>query len=216
MVALCEFATRDLGVGRRLEPLLQSALGSHWLHCRFTGSDVGTSRFFPDGWEGRALAVVARRGEHGCDLGGSARDGEDLMVQTVSSTQTMRGAKWTRILATIGLVLAGIMSVFNLINGITSLINPMVGLEDGVAPQPEWISILLIGFGAVTLVALVPAWRGHRASIWVVVISRLLEAWSAIVLPFVPGAPDGLWPFVIALIIVGTAVAGLVALRLRR
>jgi hypothetical protein len=138
------------------------------------------------------------------------------MVQTVSSTQTTPGARRVRILGTIGLVLAGIMSVFNLINGITSLINPMAGLEEGVAPQPEWISVLLIGFGAVTLVALVPAWRGHRVSIWVVVISRLLEAWSAIVLPFIPGAPDGLWPFVIVLIIVGTVVAGLVALRLRR
>jgi hypothetical protein len=107
------------------------------------------------------------------------------------------------------------MSVFNLINGITSLIDPTAGLAEGVAPQPVWISVLLIGFGAVTLIALVPAWRGHRASIWVVVISRLLEAWSAIILPFIPGAPQGMWPFVIALIVGGTVVAGLVALRLR-
>lgn len=138
------------------------------------------------------------------------------MVQTASTTDTARQPKWVRILSTIGLVLAGIMSVFNLINGITSLINPMAGLQEGVAPQPVWISVLLIGFGAVTLIALVPAWRGHRSSIWVVVVSRLLEAWSAVVLPFIPGAPEGMWPFVVALIIGGTVVAGLVALRLRR
>lgn len=138
------------------------------------------------------------------------------MVQTAPMTDTVRQQRVVRILSSVGLVLAGVMSVFNLINGITSLINPMAGLEEGMAPQPLWISVLLIGFGAVTLIALVPAWRGHRTSIWVVVISRLLEAWSAIILPFIPGAPEGMWPFVIALIIGGTVVAGLVVLRLRR
>jgi hypothetical protein len=138
------------------------------------------------------------------------------VVQTTSTTSTVRQPRIVRVLSAVGLVLAGIMSVFNLINGITSSIDPMAGLEEGAAPQPVWISVLLIGFGAVTLIALVPAWRGHRASIWVVVLSRLLEAWSAIILPFIPGAPEGMWPFVIALIVGGTVVAGLVALRLRR
>lgn len=120
-----------------------------------------------------------------------------------------------RVLSTIGLVLAGVMSVFNLINGVTSLIDPTMGLEPGAAPQPGWISVMLIVFGATTLVALGPAWRGSRPSLWVVVVSRLVEAWSAIALPFIPGAPDGLWPFVIALVVGGTVVAWLVALRLR-
>lgn len=137
------------------------------------------------------------------------------MTQATSMTAGPPQRRRARIASTIGLVLAGIMSIFNLINGVTSLIDPTAGLQDGVAPQPVWISILLIAFGAVTLIALVPAWRGHRASIWTVVLSRLLEAWSAIALPFIPGAPEGMWPFVIALIIVGTIVAGLVALRLR-
>ncbi len=138
------------------------------------------------------------------------------MATTTSKPQTAQPAKWVRILSTIGLVLAGIMSVFNLTNGITSLINPMAGLQEGAAPQPIWMSVLLIAFGAVTLIALVPAWRGSRPAIWVVIISRLLEAWSAIILPFIPDAPSGMWPFVITLIIGGTLVAGLVALRLRR
>lgn len=141
------------------------------------------------------------------------------MVQTALPThprRSTRWARWARILSSIGLVLAAIMSVFNLINGITALIDPMAGLDEGTAPQPGWISVLLIAFGAVTLAAIVPAWRGNRASVWVVVLSRLLEAWSAIILPFIPGAPEGMWPFIFALIVGGTLVAGLVALRLRR
>ncbi len=138
------------------------------------------------------------------------------MVQTAQTADTVRQPRGVRILSAVGLVLAGVMSVFNLINGITSLIDPMAGLDEGVAPQPVWISVLQNGFRAVTQNSSVPAWRGHRASIWVVVISRLLEAWSAIILPLIPGAPEGMWPFVTALIIAGTVVAGLVALRLRR
>lgn len=138
------------------------------------------------------------------------------MVRTDPPIVATRQPKWIRVASTVGLVLAGVMSVFNLINGVTSLIDPMAGLEQGAPPQPTWISVLLIAFGAVTLIALVPAWRGRRRWLWVVIASRLLEAWSAIILPFIPGAPDGMWPFVIALIIGGTIVAGLVALRLRR
>lgn len=125
------------------------------------------------------------------------------------------GARSFRLLSGLGLVLAGVMSVFNLINGITSTIDPMAGLEPGAPPQPLWMSLVLIGFGAVTLAALVHAWRGGRRALWVVILSRLLEAWSAAILPFLPGAPEGMWPFVVALIVAGTIVAGLVALRLR-
>ncbi len=51
---------------------------------------------------------------------------------------------------------------------------------------------------------------------WTVVVTRLVEAWSALMLPFLPGAPSGMWPFVIGLIVVGTLVAGLVGMALRR
>ena len=138
------------------------------------------------------------------------------MASTASPIVSTYQSRWVRVLSTIGLILAGVMSVFNLINGVSSLVDPMAGLAEGVAPQPTWISVLLIVFGAVTMVALVPAWRGDRRWLWVVVASRLGESWSAIVLPFIPGAPEGMWPFVIALVIAGTVVAGLVALRLRR
>ncbi len=59
-------------------------------------------------------------------------------------------------------------------------------------------------------------WRGIRTALWVVVVTRLVEAWSALMLPFLPGAPSGMWPFIVALIVVGTVVAGLVGLALRR
>lgn len=139
------------------------------------------------------------------------------MVQTDSTLQPQRGQtgrRWRRTLGSVGLVLAAVMAIFNLINGITASIDPTIGLDEGVAPQPMWMSVALIGFGALTLGVLVPAWRGRPAALWVVIVSRLVEAWSAVALPFLPGAPDGMWPFVVALVIGGTIVAGLVALRL--
>jgi hypothetical protein len=55
-----------------------------------------------------------------------------------------------------------------------------------------------------------------RWAIVAVIVSRLLEAWSAIVLPFLPDAPDGIGVFVVVLIVVGTAVSLMVAQGLRR
>ena len=115
-----------------------------------------------------------------------------------------------------GLVLAAVMGVFNTINGIGSLIDPRFGQVDPSMPaQPMWISLALAVFGVVTLAAVVPAWRGSRAAIWTVVVTRLTEAWSALVLPFLPGAPAGMWGFVLVLVVFGSFVAYLVALGLR-
>lgn len=122
-----------------------------------------------------------------------------------------------RVASRVGLVLAGLMGAANLSNGAMSLVDPRAGqMDPTLAPQPLWISVTLVVLGLATLVALVPAWRGHRPSLWTVVLTRLVEAWSALVLPFLPGAPSGMWPFVISLIVVGTVVAGLVGLALRR
>lgn len=134
----------------------------------------------------------------------------DVLIQPQPSN------RW-RVASRVGLVLASIMAVFNTINGIGSLIDPSFGQVDPtVAAQPAWMSIALIVFGTVTLAAIVPAWRTNRTAIWVVVVSRLAEAWSAIVLPFLPGAPDGIAVFAVILIVVGTAISGLVALGLRQ
>jgi hypothetical protein len=112
----------------------------------------------------------------------------------------------------IGLVLAGIMSVFNLANGIGSLIDPQFGQSDpSTAPQPTWISVTLVVFGALTLAWIVPAWRGRRSAAMVVVGSRLAEGWSGLILPFLPDAPDGILGPMILLACVSTLVAAMVA-----
>lgn len=122
----------------------------------------------------------------------------------------------SRVLLRIGLVIAGIMSVFNVTNGVGTLIDPTFGQTDPtMAPQPVWMSASLVLFGVVTLVAIGPAWKGVRWALVTVVASRLLEAWSAIVLPFLPDAPDGIGTFVVVLIAVGTVVASMVAQSLR-
>lgn len=122
-----------------------------------------------------------------------------------------------RTVSRVGVVLAAIMAVFNTINGAGSLVDPTFGQTDSsFPPQPVWMSLALLVFGLSTLAFVVPAWRGHRRALWFVVVTRLLEAWSAVILPFLPGAPDGMWGPVALLMVVGGVVAGLVACGLRR
>lgn len=132
------------------------------------------------------------------------------------STEPRSMTRSRRIAFRVGLVVAGVMAAFNTTNGIGTLIDPTFGQTDSTTPaQPMWISVMLAGFGLMTLAALIPAWRGLRKAIMVVVASRLLEAWSAVVLPFLPNAPEGIEYFVVVLIVVGTGVAIMVAQPLR-
>lgn len=110
------------------------------------------------------------------------------------------------------------MAVFNTINGIGTLIDPSFGQTDpSVAPQPVWISVVLATCGIVTLVGLLPAWRGIREAIVAVFATRFLEAWSALGLLFLPGKqPESLVLFVVVLIAVGTVISLMVAQGLRR
>lgn len=136
-----------------------------------------------------------------------------MSTTVLSAPPRSRSRTWSRV----GLVLAATMSLFNIVNGAGSLIDPSFGQIDPATPaQPVWMSLVLLSFGLSTLVAVWPAWRGSRRALWVVIVTRLLEAWSALVLPLLPGAPDGLWVPVVGLILLGTTVAGLVALGLRR
>ena len=146
---------------------------------------------------------------------GSDRPGEGSAVVSVMSVNESSPAGLStgrRRLMRSGLVLAGIMSVFNIVNGVGSLLDPQFGQTDpAAAPQPMWIGILLVGFGALTLACVVPAWRGSRTAAWVVVVSRLGEGWSGLVLPFLPDAPDGILVPMIVLAVVASLVAAMVA-----
>ncbi len=134
----------------------------------------------------------------------------------VTAAPTSVGLRSRRVWFRIGLVLAGVMAVFNTVNGVGTLVDPTFGQTDAtVEPQPEWMSFALAAFGVVTLASLVPAWRRVRWAILAVVGSRLAEAWSAVVLPFLPDAPAGIATFVVVLVIVGTAVSAMVAQGLR-
>ncbi len=115
-------------------------------------------------------------------------------------------------------MIAAVMSVFNCVNGLGSAIDPRFGQVDrSLPPQPLWVSLMLLGFGLVTLAAVVPAWRGGRQATWVVVLSRLGEAWSSFLLLLVPGLPTrDVWLLIMVLVPLGTAVAAMVALPLRR
>jgi hypothetical protein len=110
------------------------------------------------------------------------------------------------------------MAVANCVNGLGSAIDPRFGQVDPtLPPQPLWVSLMLLSLGAVTLVALVPAWRRRRRGIWMVVLSRLAEAWSAFLLLLVPGLPvRDVWLLIAVLVPVGTIVAAMVASGLRR
>ena len=122
-----------------------------------------------------------------------------------------------RVLFRVGLVIAGVMGFFNTINGVGSLLDPTFGqTSPNVTPQPVWISVSLAVFGVVTLASLIPAWRRVRSAIIAVVVSRVAEAWSAVILPFLPDAPAGTAAFAVVLIVVGTAVGLMVAQGLRR
>lgn len=122
----------------------------------------------------------------------------------------------SRLVFRIGLAAAGVMAMFNAMNGIGTLIDPTFGQTDPtIAAQPVWMSVMLVAFGLTTLAVMVPAWKGLRWAIVVVVASRFLEAWSAVVLPFLPDAPEGIGFFVVLLIVFGTGVALMVAQPLR-
>ncbi len=134
------------------------------------------------------------------------------------TSRTVAPPRWVAATVKTGLVLAAVMALFNCINGLGSAIDPRFGQVDpALPPQPLWVSLMLLGFGLVTLAAVVPAWRGLRRATWVVVLSRLGEAWSSFLLLLVPGLPArDVWLLIAVLVPLGTLVAGMVALSLRR
>lgn len=70
--------------------------------------------------------------------------------------------------------------------GAADLATPL--LTDGEHP-PMVIALVAAALGLMTLVALVPAWRGSRTAGWFVVAPRLLSAVAALPAFLVPGVP---------------------------
>jgi hypothetical protein len=89
-----------------------------------------------------------------------------------------------------GLIVAGVLAVLDVLLPV---------LSDGEHP-PMSIALIALAIGVVTLIALVPAWRGSRAAGWVVVASRLLSVLGAVPAFFVGEVPPP------ALIVTGAAV----------
>ena len=76
-----------------------------------------------------------------------------------------------------GMVLAGLLGLLDVID-LFSINTPF---PEGMTPPPGWLVIL----GLITLAAIVPAWRGNHRAILVVVVTRVLSAFSAVPAYFV-------------------------------
>jgi hypothetical protein len=83
--------------------------------------------------------------------------------------------------ATIGLVVAGLLGLFDLAGP---------AFTDGEHP-PMSIAIAGAVLGLITLVGVVVGWRGSRAGIVTVIVTRLLSALSAVPAFFADGVPAG-------------------------
>ncbi len=91
----------------------------------------------------------------------------------------------------IGLVLAGLFALMD-----------VIPLPAGDGEHPP-VAVVIAGavLGLITLVGIVPAWRGSRAGVVAVIVTRLLSALTAVPAFFVEGVPGPA---------VGAAAAGIV------
>jgi hypothetical protein len=80
-----------------------------------------------------------------------------------------------------GLVLAALLGLLDVI-GLFSINTPF---PEGMTTPPDWLVILVAILGLVTMAAIVPAWRGNRRAVLVVVATRILSALSAVPAYFV-------------------------------
>jgi hypothetical protein len=112
----------------------------------------------------------------------------------------------SRVLST-GLVLSGVVGVIDVLG--------VAGLAMDSAP-PAWVAVLGAVLGVITLLALLPAWRGDTRAAAAVVVSRLLSvvlAVPAVMIDPVPGWARAAAAVVALLSLLG---AGLVGAGVRR
>jgi hypothetical protein len=105
-----------------------------------------------------------------------------------------------------GLVIAGLLGLGDLITPLTT---------DGETPP---MAVALIGavLGLITVAALVPAWRGSRAAVTTIIVTRLLSAVTALPAFFVDDVPGFAVAAAATGIVVTLATVALLAVRLRR
>lgn len=103
-----------------------------------------------------------------------------------------------------GLVLLGLLSLADVVSAF---------LTDGEFP-PVWVAVLGGFLGLASLVLLVFAWRGSRASLRALVVLRLVSAASALPAFGVTGVPGPVVALAAAIVVL-TAVGCLLAVRQR-
>lgn len=133
------------------------------------------------------------------------------MTATASAPSISRGRL---IAARIGLVLSGLMSVPNVINGGLQLLGNRESSDGQTIPL--WVGASLFVAGVITLIGLIPAWRGSNTATWAVALSRVSELTALTVfLDWFPAADDEK-PFYVVIAAVGLALGLLVLCGLRK
>ena len=101
-----------------------------------------------------------------------------------------------------GLVLLGLLSVADVVSAF---------LTDGEFP-PMWVAVLGGVLGLASLAVLVPAWRGSRTALGVLIALRVVSAASALPAFGVTGVPGPVVALAAAIVVL-TAVGCLLAVR---
>ena len=131
---------------------------------------------------------------------------------TVTATPDITRSR--KIAARIGLTLSGLMCIPNVINGVGQLF--LDNRDYGDETIPLWVGVSLLVAGVITLVGVVPAWRGNNAATWAVALSRISELSALTVfLDWFP-AKDAEKPFYIVIAAVGLVLGLLVLCGLRK
>jgi len=94
------------------------------------------------------------------------------------TTETQRG---TGTAARVGLVLAALLGLADIVGGMTQF-----GAD---AVLPIAAVLVAIGLGVATLVLVAVAWRGAGWAIWSVIVLRAVSALTALPAFFLPGVP---------------------------
>ena len=105
-----------------------------------------------------------------------------------------------------GLVIAGLLGLGDLVTPLTT---------DGETPPME-VALICAVLGLITVAALVPAWRGSRAAVTTIIVTRLLSAMTALPAFFVDDVPGIAMAAAGAGIVIAVAAVALLATRLRR